>query len=32
MREHGVGIGQGVRRLDSHFLRDAAHFGDAALE
>ena len=32
VREHSVGVGQCVHRLDHHFLRDAPHFGNAALE
>jgi hypothetical protein len=32
LREPGVGAGQRIHRVDHHFLRDAAHFGDAALE
>ena len=32
MGERRVGVGQRVHGVDHHFLRDAAHFGDAALE
>ena len=32
VREHGVGVGQRVHRVDDHFFRDAAHFGDPALD
>ena len=32
VREHRIGVGQRVHRVDDHFLRDAAHFGNAALE
>src|ERR1700722_284595 len=32
LREPGVGAGQRIHRVDYHLLRDAAHFGDAALE
>ena len=32
LRERGVGAGQRIHRVNHHFLRDAAHFGDAPLE
>ena len=32
MGERHVGLAQRVHRVDQHFLGDAAHFGDAALE
>jgi len=32
LREPDVGAGQRIHRVDYHLLRDAAHFGDAALE
>ena len=32
MGEDRVRVGERVHGVDHHFLRDAAHFGDAALE
>ena len=32
MRKHGVGVGQRVDGVHHHLFRDAAHFGDQAVE